>query len=183
MKTNSSISRPKRVQFSKVVKVHGVKCIDDYTASERSKIWIDANGYSRIRENNRSIVEMIDNGEREEDKREICFRGLEDKSSEASKRRRHTKQEACEVVLYAQEAQCDELLSGNLDWEPIREAYLSVSSDSSSVAQEVGLSDAFNAWGGYLKSTGDDAQKLRLSTRPIMQSPRLQHHRSLSHVF
>lgn len=126
------------------IRVHDIQSIDDYTVLERSQIWIGAAEYSIIRKNNRSIVEMIDNGEREEEKRGICFRGLEDKRSEWSHEKRYLKQEALELVLYAQEAQCEELLQGHLDWEPIRAAYLSVSSDRASAAREVGLSDGKN---------------------------------------
>jgi hypothetical protein len=139
MKSNL-MPRPKKVHFSDAVEYHYVKCLDDYTVIERSQIWLTAKDYSRIRLENKVIIDMIDEGLVEEDRQETCYRGLETKATEECKYRRNQKQEAKEAVLYAQEAQHDERQM-QLDWEPIREAYISMSSESKTLAEEVGLSD------------------------------------------
>lgn len=124
------------------VTVHDVKGIDEYTPDERAQIWITSSDYSRIRKENKVIIDMIEDGFAEEDREDTSFRGLENKCTVGNKYRRNIKQEAMEAVLYAQEAQHDERRMGHeLDWEPIREAYVSLSSECKTAAEEVGLAD------------------------------------------
>jgi hypothetical protein len=144
LKTASSTllaSHPKKVQFDDYAEVHDVPAIDEYSPEEIANIWFVGDEYSRMKKNNKTITRMINTGRFDEDEENVCFRGLEHKSITGAKQRRQAKHSALCAVLSAQTVQLRELVDGNLDGAPIREAYQTVSLECQNLAHEAGLAD------------------------------------------
>jgi hypothetical protein len=134
-------SYPKKVQFDDYAEVHDVLAVDDYSPEEIANMWFVDVEYSRMKRNNKTITKMINKGRYDDDEENVCFRGLEHKSIKGAKQRKQAKHSALCAVLSAQTMQLRQLLDGNLDWAPIREAYQTVSSECQNLAHEAGLAD------------------------------------------
>ncbi len=95
----------------------------------------------RLTPKRKSEKQWTEEGRYDDDEENVCFRGLEHKSIKGAKQRKQAKHSALCAVLSAQTMQLRQLLDGNLDWAPIREAYQTVSSECQNLAHEAGLAD------------------------------------------
>lgn len=138
----------KKVLFGKYAEVQEIASLADFFPDDIANLWFVAFEYAKIKRNNRIIAKMIDSGSYHEDEDVVCFRGLENKTVEGARRRKRNIQSAFHAVLSAQTNQVlrpaaplGDKDDKNMDWEAIRDSYVTISSESEDLAHATGLAD------------------------------------------
>jgi hypothetical protein len=129
------------VSFNRRVKVRHIPNLEEYTPTELASMYFAANEYAAIRDNNRSTLIALSDGN-EDIKEKICLRGLECKTESGAAQKRGIRFLAWGSVLEAQESQASK---GKNDPRSIARAYYEASSKSSSAAYMLGFQDQMEA--------------------------------------
>eukprot|EP00339_Tiarina_fusa_P019517 CAMPEP_0117005250 /NCGR_PEP_ID=MMETSP0472-20121206/5939_1 /TAXON_ID=693140 ORGANISM="Tiarina fusus, Strain LIS" /NCGR_SAMPLE_ID=MMETSP0472 /ASSEMBLY_ACC=CAM_ASM_000603 /LENGTH=182 /DNA_ID=CAMNT_0004706449 /DNA_START=34 /DNA_END=582 /DNA_ORIENTATION=+ len=128
---------PKKVNFSKRVKVKKIRSHKHYSEDERDAIWHSPEEYTILKQRCLETLKKMRSADFK-DSDQFSSRGLEVRTKAASVARKEKKAFAWRAVLDEQEHQCH---VGMVDQESIREAYLDISRASSETAFSFGKSD------------------------------------------
>jgi hypothetical protein len=144
LKTGSANKKgdPCNVSFRNHAELVYIETVDELTADELAATYYRDYEYQQIKAGNKILIKRLKNGEPCEETEKICYRGLEHKTDEKSRRRRHSRFEAAMAAYDEQMRQQDE---GVVDEDLIRDAYEAETFMSQEIAQEIGVRDSMEA--------------------------------------
>jgi hypothetical protein len=131
-----------KFQFDEEAKVFHVLALAEYTVEEIRNCWYEDYEYSQIKANNKILAKMFSCNRVYPEDNTFCFRGLEFKLTENSKKRKMCKEAAVTAVISEQLKQWDEQWYEQTDVELIRKAYESITAEPQARAYQLGLEDA-----------------------------------------
>jgi hypothetical protein len=131
----------RRVAFFDSVVVYEISNSDSFTPEEIKSCWYDRVDLRQIKENAKHEARLIENGLLQEND-DVCFRGLECRTKEGSRGKRHNRANANAAVFFELDTQDDR---GIYDDEAVADAYFNHSERCQVSAQMIGMRDAREA--------------------------------------
>jgi hypothetical protein len=132
----------KKFKFDEEAKVFHILALAEYTLEEIRNCWYEDHEYSQIKANNKILAKMLSCNRIYPEDNTFCFRGLEFKLTENSRKRKMCKEAAATAVISEQLKQWDEQWYEQTDVELIRKAYESITAEPQARAYQLGLEDA-----------------------------------------
>lgn len=144
-------SGARRVAFFDAAIVYEISNTDSFTPEEIQSCWYDRVDLRQMKENAKQEARLMENGLlRESD--DISFRGLECRTKEGSRLKRHNRASANAAVFYELDNQDDR---GIFDDEALADAYFNHSEHCQVSAQMVGMRDAREAHVALIDTSSD----------------------------
>ena len=137
---------PRQVSFNPMSICYDVMHLDDYSDDEMEASWFSADDFAKMREVARAEVHMLEAGLLVETR----IRGLEHRTRQGIRRKRHSRERAYRAVFEEIDCQIDEEI---IDEFSIAEAYYIHSRAAAIFAQRVAKKDAIEANKIYKKSS------------------------------
>lgn len=159
----SDCRRPLGVRFAPTCTLRYTTSRRDYTAGEVRACWLQEDEYGEIRSSCCWQIERLQSGDRREDGRRNCIRGLESQARLAAQRKVQIRQDAVGAVLSEQDDLCDVVDYGKKA-RSIASRYVAVSSICQLWAHAVGLKDEREAEACYAE--GDPNLRRNTFGRP-----------------
>ena len=143
--------RQKRVVFSRKVMIKQVLHFKDMNDETRYRYWMSEAEHAEIKDHCKCTVQKMMRGDDDVDKEfsDFCSRGLESRTRQGMKEKKHRKDELRRAVLIQEQLQKDE---GTFDPEFLALISVSKSRESQDLALERASQDAKEAW-HYLHPT------------------------------
>ena len=169
------------VSFNPSAELVYIETSDEFTTEERESSYYQYHEYKQIKAANKALTNKLkamksgnlnstmdcDDDENDQTEEMICFRGLEHKTEEATRRRRHSRFVASMAVFDEQLRQQTE---GIVEETLISIAYKSETYNDQEVASEIGAKDAIEADLCWRGDEAGDRLHLITITRPAFYS-------------